>query len=198
MLHSRLTRVPRALLWTTGILLLLSAPVVAAEAPHGPKVPEYTIGVEDQLQVLVWKEPELSLTVAVRPDGKITVPLIGDVQAAGRSSEQLAAEIKTALTEFVNSPVVTVIVGQINNFKVYVLGEVGSQGVLQLKSRTRLLQALAQMGGLSEFADKSNVILIREVNGAEVRIPIDYRKLVKGVPEAENIFVEPGDTILVN
>jgi len=197
MLHPRIARRRQPFIAVT-FFLLLAATLVQAEPASRSRGAEYKIGVEDELKVMVWKEPELSLSVSVRPDGKITVPLIGDVHAAGRTSEQLAAEITAELTEFVNSPVVTVIVGSINNFKVYVLGQVGSQGVLQLKSRTRLLQVLAQMGGLTEFADKSNVILIREIDGSEVRIPVDYRKLLKGVPEAENIFVEPGDTILVN
>jgi len=184
----------------TGAAALVAAAALAASAPEvvvEPQPGEFVIGVEDVLKVLVWKEPDLTVSVRVRPDGKITVPLLGDVQADGRTPRELTAELSESLSRFIKEPVVTVMVEQINNYKVYVLGEVGSQGVLTLGRPTRLLQALAQVGGLSQYADKSSVVVIREVDGAEVRIPVDYRKLIKGQPEAENIFLRPGDTILV-
>jgi polysaccharide export outer membrane protein len=157
---------------------------------------DYLIGVEDVLSVSVWKEPELSRNVNVRPDGKITVPLIGDLQAAGKSPTQLATSITEGLARFVSEPIVTVTVEQINSFKVYMIGEIGKQGELALKRRTRLLQAIAMAGGLSPYASK-NIVVVRDEGGREVRTEIDYRKLLSGERPELNIYLKPGDTIIV-
>jgi polysaccharide export outer membrane protein len=189
---------PRENRWIVVLLTFLwVAPVALAESEKTP-APEYELGVEDRLFISVWKEPDLTLTVTIRPDGRITVPLVGDLMAAGLSPTELSARLTAELGTYVKSPVVTVIVEGIENFKVYVLGEVGSQGMLTLRRRTRLLQAIAQSGGLTEFADKSNIILVREKYGQETRIPIDYRKLVSGKQPELNMYLQPGDTILVN
>ena len=159
---------------------------------------EYVIGVEDVLDIVVWRESDITLEVIVRPDGKITVPLVGDVQAAGRTASEIAAELTESLSRYIKEPLVAVIVSQINSFRVYVIGEVNAQGVLELRQRTRLLQALALSKGLTEFADKSDIVLIREENGRIERMEFDYKKLVKDENSSDNIYVKPGDTIIVN
>jgi len=161
-------------------------------------VVEYVIGVEDVLDIVVWREEDTTIRVIVRPDGKITVPLIGDVQAAGRAASEIAAQLTESLSRYIKEPLVAVIVSEINSFRVYVIGEVNSQGVLELRQRTRLLQALALARGLTEFANKSDIVVIREENGRIERMQFDYKKLVKDENASDNIYVKPGDTIIVN
>jgi polysaccharide export outer membrane protein len=146
----------------------------------------------------VWREQDLTRTVIVRPDGKIGFPLIGDVQAAGRTPRELAADVTAALARFIKEPVVAVMVEEINHFKVFVLGEVHTQGQLVLRQPTRLLQALALAGGLTQYADKSNVVLFRTEEGRASRMRVDYRKLVTGERPELNYDLKPGDTIIVN
>ncbi len=183
-------------------MALLLAGLMAASARAQTKepeaVPDFIIGVEDRLAISVWKEADLSRTVGVRPDGKISFPLVGDVQAAGRTSKELDVEMTTALSRFIKEPVVTVLVEEINHFKVFVLGEVHTQGQLVLRQPTRLLQALALAGGLTQYADKSNLVVVREEDGRETRMRVDYKKLVGGERPELNYFLKPGDTIIVN
>jgi len=159
---------------------------------------DYVLGVEDRLSISVWKEPELSRTVAIRPDGKITAPLVGDIQASGRTARQLAADLTTALSRFAKEPVVNVTVESIESFKVFVLGEVATQGALILRRRTRLLEAIALSGGMTQFANRSDVVLIRYEDDKETRLKIDYRKIVSGEKSELNVFLRPGDLIIVN
>jgi polysaccharide export outer membrane protein len=156
------------------------------------------LGVEDRLTISVWRELDMLQTVVVRPDGKITFPLVGDVQAAGRTARQLDEELTQKLATFIREPVVTVIVAEINAFKVFVLGEVAVQGVLTLRRPTRLLEAIAQQGGLTPYADKSKVVVLRQEEGREVRITIDYKRVLGGERPDQNIFLKPGDTIIAN
>jgi polysaccharide export outer membrane protein len=176
----------------------LAARGVSAQETAALPQADYVIGVEDTLSIRVWKDPELSGQVTVRPDGKISSPLVGDIQAAGRTPRELQDEIRKALSVYVKEPVVTVTVDEINSFKVYVLGEVKNQGVLNLKRRTRLLEAIALSGGLTQFANKSDVVLIRYDGEQESRQRIDYRKVVSGDKPEMNVFLRPGDTIIVN
>lgn len=195
---------------STALLAMLAAPAAAQDQPRdrprtGPAETsrgaavssDYVIGVEDQLTISVWKEPELNLSVAVRPDGKITFPLVGDLQASGKTPKQLSQTLTEALSRFIKEPIVTVIVAQINNFKVYMLGEVATQGVQVLRQRTRLLQVIAMAGGLTPYSNK-NIVLVRDENGREVRTEIDYRKVINGDRPETNVFLKPGDTIIVN
>ena len=182
----------RALLLAATLLAQATRPTPPQDASAGA---DYLIGVEDVLSVSVWKQPELSKNVNVRPDGKITVPLIGDLQAAGKSPHQLAASITEGLARFINEPIVTITVEQINSFKVYMIGEIGKQGELALKRRMRLLQAIAMAGGLSPYASK-NIVVVRDEGGREVRTEIDYRKVVSGERPELNIYLKPGDTII--
>lgn len=180
------------------LILCLSTTLSWGQAPTPERLDEFVLGVEDRLSISVWREPDLARIVAVRPDGKITFPLVGDVQAAGRAPRQLTDELTKLLARFIKEPVVTVVVEDINNFKVFVLGEVTVQGVLTLRRRTRLLEAIALAGGMSRFADKSNVLLLRFEDGNEVRTRIDYRKVVSGEKPELNVYLRPGDTIIVN
>jgi len=182
------------------VLMLAAAcsTIYAQEATESSSPADYVLGVEDRLSISVWKEPELSRTVAIRPDGKITSPLVGDVQAAGRTAKQLAADLTTALSRFVKEPVVSVTVEAIESFKVFVLGEVTTQGALVLRRRTRLLEAIALSGGMTQFANRSDVVLIRYDDNKETRLKIDYRKIVSGEKSDLNVFLKPGDLIIVN
>lgn len=183
----------RALLLATVI-----STVPAQDQSASSSIADYILGVEDRLSISVWKEPELSRTVVIRPDGKVTCPLVGDIQAAGRTARQLGADLTTALARFVKEPVVTVTVESIESYKVYVLGQVSTQGALILRRRTRLLEAIALSGGLTQFANRSDVVLIRYDDEKESRTRIDYRKIVSGEKSELNVFLKPGDTIIVN
>lgn len=185
------------------VLLILPATfvcAVAADAPAtgGDAVADYVIGVEDKLNISVWKETDLTRVLTVRPDGNITFPLVGDLRAAGKTSKQLDDELTKALGIYIREPVVTVIVEEINNFKVFMIGEVKNQGALVLRRRTRLLEAIAQAGGLTPFADKASVQVVREEDGRETRIKVDYRKVLSGERPDLNLYLKPGDTVIAN
>lgn len=159
---------------------------------------DYVLGIEDKLSISVWKEPDLTRSVIIRPDGKVTCPLVGDIQAAGRNAKQLTADLTVALSRYIKEPVVTVIVEEINNFRIYVLGEVAKQGALVLHRKTRFLEAIALAGGLTQFANRSDLILIRYDDDKETRSKVDYRKILSGEKSELNVFLRPGDTIIVN
>jgi len=184
------------------VLVAGALPLAAQEAATDPlptlDAPDYVIGVEDQITVAVWNEPELTRSQSVRPDGKITVSLLGDIQAAGRTPRQLDEQITEALKKWVNDPEVTVVVEAINSFKVFMIGEFGAQGELILKRKTRILEAIAMKGGLTAYADKSNIQVVREENGRETRLRIDYKKLLAGDRPDLNIYLRPGDVIIAN
>ena len=158
----------------------------------------YIIGLEDVLQVSVYQEPELSLAqVPVRPDGRISLPLIGDVQADGKTSEDLADEIEELYQAHVVAPEVTVIVMQVNSFKIFIVGSVQRPGVFQLGRATTILQALALAGGFTDFANSKKMALFREEDDGTHRIPLNYQMIVSGENMALNIKLKPGDTLLV-
>jgi len=156
---------------------------------------DYKLGAGDKLRVEVYKQDQLSQSLQVRPDGKITLPLIGDVTAAGRTSLELRDSLATALKEYVQNPVVTVIVQEAVSAQVHLIGEVASPGTQVLNGSTTVLQALARAGGLREFANKGKIHILR-VNGTRTEtMPFDYRKALKG--EIEPVYLQPGDTIVV-
>ena len=158
---------------------------------------EYKIGIEDVLGVSVWGEPDLNKQVRVRPDGNITFPLVNDIEVAGLTPEVVRARLTERLSEFINQPNVTVIVEEINSYKVYVLGKVGAQGVYQFYRPTRLLQAIAQAGGFGDFA-KQHVTVLRDKGFIETRINVNVKRLVEGDRAQENLFLLPGDTVVVD
>jgi polysaccharide export outer membrane protein len=156
----------------------------------------YLIGADDVLLVSVWKEPDLTITLPVRPDGNISMPLLNDVPAAGFSPTQLAVSITEKLKKYVADPRVTVIVTQINSQKVYVTGEVLHTGAIQLLPNMTVLQALAD-AGFTQFANTKGIYVLREGNGRQQKIPVNYKRLVKGQAIDQNIILKPGDTIVV-
>jgi len=158
--------------------------------------PSYLIGADDVLLISVWKEPDLTITLPVRPDGNISMPLLNDVPAAGLSPTQLAASITEKLKRYVADPRVTVIVTQINSQKVYVTGEVLHTGAIQLLPNMTVLQALAD-AGFTQFANTKGIYVLRDENGRQQKIPVNYKRLVKGQAIDQNIILKPGDTIVV-
>ena len=159
--------------------------------------PSYVIGPEDVLDVNVWKEPDMTRVVPVRPDGKITLPLINDVQAAGSTPQQLGSTVTEKLRKFLTEPQVTVIVTQINSQRVFVVGEVLRAGAFPLVPGTTVLQALASAGGFTTFANVKKIHVMRTVNGKHIEIPFNYREVLKGDNPDQNIKLEPGDTVVV-
>ena len=158
--------------------------------------PSYVIGADDVLLVSVWKEPDLTTTLPVRPDGNISLPLLNDVVAAGLSPTQLAASITEKLKKFVADPRVTVVVTQINSQKIYVTGEVQHTGAIQLLPNMTVLQALAD-AGFTQFANTKGIYVLRAESGKQQKIPVNYKRLVKGQAMEQNIILKPGDTIIV-
>jgi polysaccharide export outer membrane protein len=159
--------------------------------------PKYVIGPDDILSVNVWKEAEVSAVVPVRPDGKISLPLLNDVQAAGLTPLQLSLNITGQLTKYLNQPRVTVLVTTINSRRVYVLGEVSRSGAYNLLPNMTVLQLLSMAGNFTQFADTKNIYVLRNKEGKEEKHPFNYRAVVKGQASAENIPLEPGDTVVV-
>lgn len=155
----------------------------------------YHIGVEDELQISVWHEPELSTSVVVRPDGMITLPLLNDVKAAGLRTEELQLLLTEKLKGFVNEPQVTVIVRAIHSRKVYLVGEVAHQGTYALNGDMTVLELLAAAGGLGPFAKRESIYILREKDGKKLRIPFHYKGAVTG--KSENLGLFPGDVVVV-
>ncbi len=159
--------------------------------------PNYVIGPQDVLDISVWKENELTRTVPVRPDGKISIPLLNDVRAAGLTPNQLAAQITTSLKKFVTDPQVTVIVTQINSQRVYILGEVIRTGAYPLLPDMTILQALSSAGGFTQFANRKKIYMFRVENGKQVKYPFDYKAVIDGKQSDQNVVLKAGDTIVV-
>lgn len=161
------------------------------------KEPEYRIGPQDVIHIDVWKEPDVSRSVPVRPDGKISMPLLNDVQAAGLTSMELAASIRDGLSKFMTNPQVTVTVSDINSRRIYVTGEVARQGAQTLLPNMTVLQALSAAGGLTQFAREKKIYLVRTVDGKQVTYPFDYKGALTGKHPETNILLQSGDMIVV-
>lgn len=162
-----------------------------------PSGPPYRIGIEDVLLISVWRDQDLTREVPVRPDGKISLPLIQDVAAAGKTPAELGREIHDLLKPYLTDPSVTVIVREVNSIKVYLLGEVVRPGPVALRSRVRLLQAISMAGGLTQFGGKNGVLIYRVTPGGERVIGVSYKDIVSGRKPGENLVLEPGDTVVV-
>jgi polysaccharide export outer membrane protein len=173
------------------------APGAATPAPSGAPS-DYVIGPEDILQVSVWKNDTLSRVVPVRPDGKISLPLLNDVQAAGLTAMQLRDKVATALGEFMPNPEVSVIVNEVRSMRVSVLGEVQKPGVLQLRSSTTILEAIAMAGGFGTFASPSKITVFRrDPSGHTEKIRFNYNKALSNSSDETNITLKSGDVIVV-
>lgn len=157
----------------------------------------YTIGEQDVLDINVWKEKELSGTVVVRPDGKITLPLVNEVDVVGKTPLQLQQVLTERLQPFLTAPQVTVSVREINSRKVYLIGQVAHDGVFRINSTTTVFQILAQAGGLGQFAKRKKIYVLRNENGKQVRLPFNYDAVVKGQNNSQDFVLKPNDTIVV-
>jgi polysaccharide export outer membrane protein len=159
--------------------------------------PSYKIGPQDVLRIDVWKEPEISRAVPVRPDGKITLPLLNDVQASGLTPQQLAAKISEGLKKFITSPQVTVGVTEINSRRIFVTGEVTRPGAFPLLPNMTILQALSSSGGFTQFARLKNIYVLRMEDGKQVKHSFNYKDAISGKHPEQNITLEGGDVIVV-
>ena len=170
------------------------------DAPAKEPLPQtnasYIIGPDDQLHVSVWKEPDLTNTMPVRADGMISLPLLNDVQAAGLTPMQLAASISDKLKKYITEPHVTVEVTQMNSQRIYVMGEVLHPGAMNRTPDMTVLQALAS-AGFTQFANTKGIYVLRTESGKQSKLPVNYKKLVKGEDMQQNYVLKPGDTIVV-
>ena len=148
------------------------------------------------LTITVWKEPTLSGTILVRPDGMISLALLGDVQASGLTPLQLADQIATKLKKYIQGPNVSVVVTQIHSKLVYLLGEVVKRGPVEMTPRMTLLEAVSSASGLTDFANTKKMYILRNENGTQQKIPVNYKQALKG-DLASNVVLRPGDTIVV-
>jgi polysaccharide export outer membrane protein len=166
-------------------------------APRLDRSLDYTVQPMDRIRVMVWKEPELTGDYLVRLDGFVTLPLLGDLHAAGRSPAQLSVEIQEKLKLFLERPIAAVAVVEANSARFFVIGQVARSGSYPMFGRTTILQALALAGGFREFAKRDRILIIREAGGEMISIPFNYKALEDGKNLEQNLPLEPGDTILV-
>ena len=172
----------------------------AAEPTPAPGVAtpaDYVIGPEDVLEVVFWREKDLSGQVMVRPDGMVSLPLLNDVQAAGLTPEEFRQKLLAAASRYVENPSVAVIVRTINSRKVYVTGEVGKPGAYVLGGPLTVAQLLSLAGGPKEYADTKNIAIVRTVDGKQVRFKFNLRDYAKGKNPEQDIQLKPGDTVVV-
>jgi len=163
-----------------------------------PHDENFIIGNDDVLAISVWKEPELTKAVPVRSDGKISLPLVGELQATGRTPLQLERDITEKLTNFITTPEVTVIVQEVKSRKFNVLGEVAKPGEYPLTASTTIMDAIATAGGFRDFAKKTGVYILRKgPDGSETHLKFNYKDFIKGKNSSQNIKLEPNDTIIV-
>ena len=174
-------------------------PATASDTPKKSATtdPNYVIGAQDVLDISVWKEPDVSRVVPVRPDGKISLPLLNDVQAAGLTPPQLATQITDSLKKYVTNPQVTVIVTTINSQRVYILGEVTRPGAFPILPGMSVLQALSSAGGFTQYASVKKIFVRRFENGKEVKYPFNYKDVINGKNPEQEILLKAGDTIVV-
>jgi polysaccharide biosynthesis/export protein len=172
-----------------------AAPAASAAVPVGA---DYVIGPDDVLMISVWKNETLSRTLPVRPDGKISMPLLHDVQAAGLTPMQLRDRLASSLAEFMPNPEVAVSVTEVRSYRVSVLGEVQRPGLLQLRSNTTILEALAMAGGFRDFASPSKIMIFRQdAKGNTEKLRFNYNRAVSNASEQENLLLKSGDVIVV-
>lgn len=171
----------------------------AVEEPIPPPTPsaQYIIGPEDILNINVYKEPELTLSVTVRADGKISMPLIDDVHVAGLTPIEVKKELTKRLSKYVDDPTVSVIVEEINSLKIFVLGNVNQPGVYEIDREVNVLQAVSMAEGFTMWADKSAVKILRNYGGVEKAITINCNKITSGERPDLNLPLQPGDTVYV-
>jgi polysaccharide export outer membrane protein len=166
-------------------------------APGVVPPPGYVIGPDDILGIVFWREKDMSADVTVRPDGKISLPLLNDIQASGLTPEQLRLNVTEVANRLVEQPTVSVVVKTINSRKVFITGQVAKPGPYPLGAPTTVLQLIATAGGLHEYAESKKIIIIREENGKTSTSPFNYKDVVEGKNLKQNIELKPGDTVIV-
>jgi len=172
-----------------------SSPVAATGRPHDDS---FVIGNDDVLAINVWKEPDISRSIPVRSDGRISLPLVGEVQAAGQTPARLESEIATRLKGYISEPEVTVMVQQINSQKFNVLGLVVRPGSFVLANSPTVLDAIALAGGFRDFAKQKSIYVLREkADGTQARLPFNYKEVIKGVNPTQNVKLQSRDTVVV-
>ena len=170
----------------------------AADSSKPISSENYVIGSEDVLAVNIWKEPEISRTVPVRPDGKITLPLVGDIQASGLTPKALQENITQGLRSYVASPEVTVIVQEVKSLKFNIVGEIARPGSYPLAQPMTVLDAIAAGGGLRDFAKASHIYVLRtNADKSQQKLMFDYKQVIKGKKLSQNVELRPGDTIVI-
>jgi polysaccharide biosynthesis/export protein len=175
------------------------APAGATPASAGATLPAgYLIGPDDVLSIVFWRDKDMSAEVVVRPDGRISLPILNEVQAAGYTPEQLRTELEQAAAKFINGdPNVSVVVKTINSRKVYITGNVIKGGEFPLNGQMTVLQLIAVAGGLQEYADSKNIVVTRKENGKDVYFKFNYKDVVRQKNVEQNIPLKPGDTVVV-
>ena len=182
---------------TFALLGCVLADSTGTATPQARELLGYRIGPEDVLQVSVWKNEALSRTVPVRPDGKISLPLVNDVQAAGLTPMELRTALMKKLVEYSPSPEVSVIVSEVHSFKVSVVGAVARPGRYDTRTWVTVLDALAMAGGFTEFADRSRIVVLRPEGQTTKRIPFDFGRLDRDKGGQSNFYLSPGDIVVV-
>ncbi len=172
-------------------------PTEPAQVKSATDDPSYVIGPQDVLNIAVWKEPDFSSTAPVRPDGKISMPLLGDVEAAGRTPSQLEQDLTVRLKKYIDDPRVTVVVTSINSKRVYILGEVNHPGTINMSPDMTVLQALSAAGGPTAYANTKKITILRTEQGKQTKYAFNYKEVIKGNETQQNIVLKAGDTIVV-
>jgi len=199
-------RVGRTMRWDTilATVFVFASVTLIAEAADtftptytaSPATPEYRLGPEDVIEVFVWKQPELTTTVVIRPDGRISLPLTNELEASGKTAVQLQKEITERLQEYITKPIVNVIVKQVNSLKISVLGEVRKPDVYRIKNQVTVLDAIAMAGGFTDLARPNRVIVIRNARFGPQRIKINIKQLVAD-DSKKPFYLQPLDTVYV-
>jgi polysaccharide export outer membrane protein len=158
---------------------------------------EYTLGPEDIIEISVWKDESLTKQIVVRPDGKISFPLVGEIRAGGLTVRQLQRQVTRKISEFIPNPTVTVLVLQVNSNKVYVVGKVNKPGEYPTGGRLDVMQALSMAGGLTPFASPRSIVILRRERGVEKKIPFNYNEVIRGKHLEQNIILQRGDVVVV-
>jgi len=205
----------RILVIAAGMLLIIGVPPASSQSANqkiapeprvgsapttavaGTATPRYVIGPDDVLQIVFWREKDLSGEVVVRSDGRISLPLLNDVVAAGRTPEELRTDLIAGASPFLADPNATVVVKESRSRKVFITGSVEHPGPYVLTGRTTVIQLIAMAGGLKEFADQKNIVVMRGSNGRQVSYSFDYRSILRRQNLEQNFDLAPGDTVLV-
>jgi len=197
----------RAFLWSSLVCLAMpglaqeitpDAAVSSATTTPREATPSYVVGEADTLRINVWKQPEISQTnVVVRPDGMITMPLVGDVKVSGSTPNQIEAMLVSKLKQYVSEPRVTVTVAEVSSKSVYLIGEVARPGAYSLVGPLDVLQIIAKAGGVTPYAHRKSIFVLRRVEGGKKKLPVNYTQIIRGQHPEQNLSLQPGDTVVV-